>query len=140
MHEVHGAAVYLDPQAGSPLSPTASWPKNLQLSNRFEETVQRVLSEGKCIASLEADTQRTSADGNRSSFLGCPFNIETKGQGIAGMGIKNRQIVRQEYFFQITHIGQKGIQNPYPEGYRLKAQNSPPLGLGNKRNHAGCCR
>lgn len=83
MHDVHGAAVYLDPQAGSPLSPTASWPKNLQLLNRFEETVQRVLSEGKCIASLEADTQRTTADESRSSFLGCPFNIETKGQGIA---------------------------------------------------------
>jgi hypothetical protein len=83
MHDVRRAAVYLDPKAGSPVSPTASWPEDSQPLNRFDEIVQRVLSEGKCIASLEADTQETTADENKSFILGCPFNIETKLQGVA---------------------------------------------------------
>jgi hypothetical protein len=83
MHDVHCAAVYLDPEAGSPYSPAASWPQKDQPLNRFAGTVQRVLSEGKCIATLEGDPQRSAEDENRSFLLGCPFRIETKRQGVA---------------------------------------------------------
>jgi len=81
LHDVHSAAVYLDPEAGFSLAPAASWPGKNKPEKKLAETVQRVLSEGKCIASLEAESQSSAADENRSFILGCPFTIESKRRG-----------------------------------------------------------
>ncbi len=82
MHDLQCAAVYLDPKAGSRPTRAASWPESPQPLDGFDEIVLRVLSEGKCFASLEAGIKNCSADVGKSVFLGCPFTAGTKRQGV----------------------------------------------------------